>query len=193
MKKIGIIIGAVTGVIAITLGVMLITGYNGLVTRKQDIGAKESQIEIRLQERHDKITMIVAAVNGLEDYALDVYQMITEAREAYATAHANEDFDGLVSADALESVALTNLIAVVEDNPNIDVTSAYTALIDEISSIESALAVARRDYNTSVLDYNNGVQTFPNIVYASIFGFDKEIEYWKMNDGADEIPAVVFE
>lgn len=193
MKKTGIIIGAVTGVIVITLGVMLITGYNGLVTRKQDISAKEGQIQVRLQERHDKITMIVAAVNGLEQYALDVYEQITAARAAYASAEATENFAGLVNADALESVALTNLIAVVEDNPDLGVSEAYTSLIDEIASIESALAVARRDYNTAVQEYNNGAQTFPNNVYTAIFGFDKEVDYWKTNDGSSEIPSVIFE
>ena len=66
-------------------------------------------------------------------------------------------------------------------------------LIDEISSIESSLAVARRDYNEAVQDYNASVRRFPRVLYAGMFGFDKSVEYWKMNDGADEVPVIEFD
>ncbi|HPG42829.1 MAG TPA: LemA family protein [Acholeplasmataceae bacterium] len=118
-----------------------------------------------------------------------MYNAITAARTAYASA---QSMDDLIAADAAEALAFSDLLVVVEDNPNITATGGYYALIDEISSMESALSVARRDYNEAVQDYNAAVRRFPRVLYASLFGFEKEVEYWKMNDGADEVPVIDF-
>lgn len=183
------VVFASIGFIVVLLGILLITGYNGLVNLDENINGKYSQVENRLQERHDKIGQILGAVSGLQQHAEDIYEMITDARALYAGA---ESLEELIAADAAEAIAFTNLLVVVEDNPNITATSAYYALIDEISSMESALSVARRDYNEAVQDYNASVRRFPRVMYASLFGFEKEYEYWKMNDGADEVPVIDF-
>jgi LemA protein len=84
------------------------------------------------------------------------------------------------------------LLVVVEDNPLITANAGYYALIDEISSMESALSVARRDYNEAVQSYNTSVRRFPRVLYASLLGFERNLTYWKMNDGADEVPVIDF-
>ncbi len=196
MSKSAIIL-AVVGVPilgVIILGIGMIFGYNNLVDLDVDIDGKYAQIEVRLQERHDKIPQIVAAVDGLQEHAESIYNAITSARAAYASAKEAGDMDALIAADALEALALTDLFAlmVAEDNPNISATSAYLGLIDEISATESALAVARRDYNNAVQAYNASVRRFPRILYASMLGFEKDLPFWKMNDGADEVPEIDF-
>lgn len=188
-----IIIIAVCSIIALILIIGTISGYNSLVDADESIAFDQSQIEIRLQERHDKIGMIVDAVTGLQEHEEAIYDMITSARAAYAAAKASDDTAGMIQADALESLALSDLLVAVEDNPALTTTYAYSQLIVEISSIEAALAVARRDYNTSVEVYNASVRRFPKVLYASIFGFAKSYAYWKMNAGADEIPEIIFE
>lgn len=115
--------------------------------------------------------------------------MITEARAAYTAAQTTADY---AEADALEALALTQLLAVVEDNPDITASSAYYAYIDEVSAMENALAVARRDFNNSVNDYNTAAKKFPGSVIVSMFGFERELEYWKVDDGATEVPIVDF-
>jgi LemA protein len=170
----------------------MIFGYNNLVDLDVSIDGKYSQIEVRLQERHDKIPMIVATVEGLQEHAETIYNMITSARAAYASAEASGDMDAMIAADALEAIAITELIAVVEDNPLVTATSGYLALIDEISGIESALAVARRDYNNAVQEYNASVRKFPRVLYASFLGFEKDLSFWRMNEGADEVPVIDF-
>jgi LemA protein len=190
LKKIIIIV--VCSILALILVIGTISGYNSLVDADEAIAADQSQIEIRLQERHDKIGLIVDAITGLQEHEETIYDMITSARAAYATAKTNNDTAGMIEADALESLALSNLLVAVEDNPALTTTGAYGQLIVEISSIEAALAVARRDYNNSVESYNASVRRFPKVLYASLFGFTKSYAYWKMNAGADEIPEVVF-
>ncbi|RJX26060.1 MAG: LemA family protein [Acholeplasma sp.] len=181
---------AVFGFIVIVLAVMLITGYNGLVNLDEDIQAKYSQVENRLQERHDKIGQILGAVSGLQEHAETIYNAITAARAAYSAA---SSMDELIEADAAEAAAFTQLLVVVEDNPLITANAGYYALIDEISAMESALSVARRDYNEAVQDYNASIRRFPRVLYASMFGFERDYDYWKLNDGADEVPVIDFE
>ncbi|PKK93793.1 MAG: LemA family protein [Tenericutes bacterium HGW-Tenericutes-6] len=188
-RSLVLVIGGVIFLFLVIIGISLIVGYNNLVDLDEDIQGKYAEVENRLQERHDKIGQVVDAVDGLQEYALSVYEAITAARAAYNAADSLEE---LIEADALTAAAFTDLLVVVEDNPNINVSSGYVALIDEISSMESALSVARRDYNESVQDYNASIRRFPRVLYASLFGFERTYEYWKLNDGADEVPVIDF-
>jgi LemA protein len=193
MRKTTIIFLSVIAAIAVIITISLSVGYNNLVDKDETIDSKYSQIEVRLQERHDKIGQIVNAITGLQEHAETIYNAITDARIAYANAVASGDIEAMVEADAAQAEALNDLLVVVEDNSiAVNAGVGYAALIDEISSIESALAVARRDYNLAVQDYNSKVRKFPTIMYANIFGFEKEKVYWKMNDGADEVPEINF-
>ncbi len=177
------------GLLLILIAIIMITTYNNLVDMDEDIHGKYSQIENRLQERSDKINQIVASVSGLQEHAESIYNAITSARQAYQSAQTMEE---LIAADAAQALAFSNFLVVVEDNPNITATSAYNELIYEISMMESTLSVARRDYNLSVQDYNASVRRFPRVFFANLFGFEKSYEYWKINDGADEVPAIDF-
>lgn len=179
----------VIGLLLILIAIIMITTYNNLVDMDEDIHGKYSQIENRLQERSDKINQIVASVSGLQEHAESIYNAITSARQAYQSAQTMEE---LIAADAAQALAFSNFLVVVEDNPNITATSAYNELIYEISMMESTLSVARRDYNLSVQDYNASVRRFPRVFFANLFGFEKSYEYWKINDGADEVPAIDF-
>ena len=192
-KSIVLIISVFIGLAFLLVALSMIGGYNGLVNLDEDINSKYAQIEVRLQERHDKIGQILGAVTGLQEHAESIYLMITNARTAYAAAVADGDMEAMIEADALEALSLSELLVVVEDNPLVTATGAYYQLIDEISSMESALAVARRDFNEAVEVYNVAVRRFPRVLYAGMFGFEKNLAYWKMNDGADEVPVIEFE
>ena len=192
-KSLVLIVVIFLGLAILLVGLSLIGGYNGLVNLDEDIKSKYGQIEVRLQERHDKITQILEAVSGLQEHAETIYLMITDARAAYAAAVADGDMEQMIAADALEALSLSELLVVVEDNPLVTANTGYYQLIDEISSMESALAVARRDYNEAVEVYNAAVRRFPRVLYAGWFGFEQDLSYWKMNDGADEVPVIEFD
>ena len=174
------------------VGISLIVSYNNLVELDEDINSNYSQIEVRLQERHDKIGQLLGAVEGLQEHAETIYNAIVAARQAYADAIDSGNMDAIIEADAAEAIALTDVLLVVEDNPLITATAGYAALIDEIASMEAALAVARRDYNEAVQSFNTKARRFPTVLFVSAFGFEKEVEYWKMNEGADEVPVIDF-
>lgn len=163
--------------------------YNGFVNSNETVDTAKAEVFNRLQQRHDKMGQIIAAVEGLQDHAEDIYQMITEARAAYAEAKTTSEY---IQSDLLEAVALTELIAVVEDNPNITGNQAYYAYIDEVSAMENALAVARRDYNDAVKEYNVKAKKFPGNIIVKMFSFESQLEYWKVDNGATEVPIVDF-
>lgn len=176
-------------VIALIILVSVISGYNSMVDMRETIDASSSQIEVRLQQRHDKMIQMTAAVEGLEEHAQQIYTIIATARTQYDNA---STMDELIEADAAEADALSRLLVVVEDNPDVSATGLYYTYVDEIAATEATLAVARRDYNNSVQEYNTEVKKFPKVMYANMFSFEKTMPYWKMNDGADEIPTVDF-
>lgn len=190
----GKIILIVAVLFVVVIGVSLIVGYNSLVNENEEIDSNFANVNNVLISRHDKITQLVATVNGLQDHAENIQNAITSAREAYAAAQANGTVGEIAEADALESLAITDLVAfmLVEDNPEITATSAYNSLMDEIASTENELKIARKDYNDSVEEYMKSIKKFPKLLYAGIFGFEKQKEYWKINDGQNEIPPMVF-
>ncbi len=87
--------------------------------------------------------------------------------------------------------ALSRLLLVVENYPNLKADTQYTALMDELAGTENRIAVARKDYNGAVQTYNQKTKTFPTVIFANMFGF-KEAEYFQAQDGAETAPTVNF-
>jgi len=160
------------------------SSYNGTVDLRETVNSKESEVKNRLQQRHDKMEQLISAIEGLQDHAQDIYNMITEARAAYAKATASGSSEDYIAADALE----TSVLLAFEDNPYITATEAYLNYMDEVSAMENTLAVARRDYNNAVQKYNTEVKKFPKVLYLGVFGFEKELPYWEVDDSAAEVP-----
>lgn len=183
-----IVLGIIIAIILI-LTFSFIRGYNKLVGLDETIDRNYHEIENRLQQRSDKIAQIVASVSGLEEHEKAIYDRIMAARMAYQNAKSTED---LIEADAAQASAFSSFLVVVEDNPNLVAQAGFLTLMDEISLTEASLFVSRRDYNEAVLKYNNQVRRFPYMLYQSMFNFQKSYTYWKMNDGASEVPNIDF-
>lgn len=183
--------GFVSLLILIT-GITLMVGYNRLVDLDESINGKMAQVDNRLQERKDKIDQLVDVVEGYTTVEQSIYTMITNARASYAAAKVAGDADGMAEADALEIQAINALLAIVEDNPEIKSSQVYISLMIEISSMESALSTARLRYNEAVETYNRSARQFPRILFVQMFNFDTSKTYWKINDGAGEVPDINF-
>lgn len=170
-----------------------IGSYNNLVNLDEGIKSDLSQVKNRLQQRHDTIEQMVAVINGLQEHEQTIYQMIVDARAAYLSASNSGNIDDLAEADALEAQTITQLLVVVESNPQITVSSAYNTLLLNIEINESQLSQARKDYNDTVEEYNATVRRFPGVLFRSLFSFNTAYEYWKIDDGATEVPNIVFD
>jgi len=192
MKKVALIVIGVIGFVVVFLGISLIAGYNKLVDVKVNVDFEYSEIDRRLQQRYDTLTQLATAVNGFQAHEQTVYNMITSARESYALAKAQGDLQGMADADGLMSVALADLLVLFEDNEPLQATEAYGDYMDAVWGIESALTEARRLYNEAVKEYNKFVTKFPGVLYATLFSYTSEIDFWEVSDGATLIPNIVF-
>lgn len=175
---------AIVIILVIAIGASIWSSYNGTVELRQTVDSKEAEVQNRLQQRHDKMEQLISAIDGLQDHAEDIYTMITAARTAYAKATASGDTEDYIAADTLE----TSVLLAFEDNPYITATQAYLSYMDEVSAMENTLAVARRDYNNAVQEYNTEVKKFPKVIYLKMFGFEKELPYWSVDANAADLP-----
>ncbi|HLU23523.1 LemA family protein [Lederbergia graminis] len=188
MKKgLGAIIGIVV-VLAIIL-IPTIGSYNGFVNAEENVEKQYAQIENQLQRRMDLIPNLVNTVKGYASHEEEIMTDIAEARSRLIGATTPEE---QANADAELSSALSRLLVVSENYPDLKADQQFTRLMDELAGTENRLAVARMDYNEEVTTFNKKVKQFPGRLVAGIFGFEEK-EYFKADAAAQEAPSVDFE
>lgn len=188
MKKIfGPIIAIV--VILVVLGAMLIPSYNKFVTLEENVDQSYAQIENQLQRRLDLIPNLVNTVKGFASHEEKVLGDIADARTKLAGANGPEEQS---AANGELSGALSRLMVVVENYPDLKANENFAQLMDELAGTENRIGVARQDYNDEVASFNRQVKRFPGKLVASIFGFEEK-EYFKADAAASEAPKVDFE
>lgn len=175
-------------VIAALLIVMGVSGYNGLVTLNENVNGKWSQIENQLQRRADLIPNLVNTVKG---YAAQEQQVIKSIADARANLAGAQGPAAKGQANAELNTALSRLLVVVENYPNLKSDQNFRALMDELSGTENRIAVARKDYNDAVQSYNTKIRSFPTSLYAGMTGFGAK-EYFQAEAGAKKAPEVKF-
>ncbi len=186
MKK-GLIIGVtIPSVIVLTFGIMTWSSYNSLVRSEKSVELASSDILTALAARNTTLVNILTGVDAYLDHESNIYQMITEARTEYFDAVESMATEDLVEADALTSLALTNLFAfaVSEDNPDPQAADIILSYMATIETQEYIIKNAREDYNEAATAYNTDIALFPKLLFAKMFGFE-EVPMWKMTTGED--------
>lgn len=186
-------------VIAVILGVLLVAGLlfgaqlvgirNQLVAEREAIRAAWSQVDVVLQRRADLIPNLVETVKGFAKQEQSVIDSVTEARAALLGARAPAE---RIEANARLDSALGRLLLVVENYPDLRSSENFLRLQDELAGTENRIAVERRKYNEAVQQYNTNIALFPNNIAASIFGFDRNDDYFETAPAARETPRVQF-
>src|SRR5438132_9619745 len=175
-------------IIVAVIVVFLISVYNGLIQRRLRIDEAFAQIDVQLKRRHDLIPNLVNAVKGYMDFEQDVLTKVTEAR-ANAIAAGAQGPAQQAEAENMLTGALRSLFAVVENYPQLKANENVLSLQEQLTTTENQISFARQHYNASVLEYNNGIQTFPNNVFAGMFGFAKR-EFFEAEPEATSVPTV---
>jgi LemA protein len=169
-------------------GMTLMSSYNGLVAQQEQVNGKWSQIENMLQRRTDLIPNLVNTVKGFAAQEKSVIDSVTNARAKLAGAQGPA---AKAQANGEMNSALSRLLVVVENYPQLKSDKTFIGLMDELSGTENRIAVARRDYNDAVQAYNTAVRTFPKSIIAGMFNFGQK-EYFKAEEGAKQVPQVKF-
>lgn len=185
--------GKINGkIIAIVLVVLVVLwgvgSYNGLVSLEQKTKESYSQIQNQLQRRADLIPNLVETVKGYAKQEKEVIQSVTDARAKLAGARTPQE---QAAADSELSSALSRLLVVVENYPNLKSDANFRQLMDELAGTENRIAVARRDYNAAVKEYNVKIKRFPTVIMARLFGFNEK-QYFEANPDAQNPPKVNF-
>lgn len=184
MKK--ILIGVV--VIIALLVISILGSYNGLVAANENVTGKWSQVENQLQRRSDLIPNLVNTVKGYASHETEVFKNVSDARAKLAGATSVAD---KAAANGELNGALSRLLAISENYPDLKANQNFAQLQDELAGTENRLAVARKDYNEAAQSFNTKIKSFPTVIYAGMLGFSHK-DYFKADEGAKAVPKVSF-
>jgi len=187
--KIGIAILLVIVVLAIGLFGWAAGARNNLVTEREAVNAAWSQVDVALQRRADLIPNLVETVKGFAKQEQAVIKEVTDARAALGGARTPQE---RIQANGQLDTALSRLLVVVENYPQLRSNENFLRLQDELAGTENRIAVERRKYNETVQKYNTDIGLFPSNIAASMFGFQRNDAYFKTEPGARTPPKVAF-
>ena len=179
-----IILLIVVGVIAL----FVVGIYNGLIGRRNRIDEALAQIQVQLKRRHDLIPNLVNAVKGYMGFEQKVLTDVTNARAQAVTAGA-QGVAAQAQAENMLTSTLRSLFAVVENYPDLKANQNVLSLQEELTTTENQISFSRQHYNATVLDYNNGIHTVPNNIFAGMFGFTKR-DFFDAEPEASNVPNV---
>jgi LemA protein len=176
-------------IVVVAIVVVVIGIYNGLVGRRNRVDEALSQIQVQLKRRHDLIPNLVNAVKGYMQFEQKVLTDVTNARASAVSAGAQGSVAQQAQAENMLTGALRSLFAVVENYPELKANQNVLSLQEQLTTTENQISFSRQHYNATVLEYNNGIQTFPNNLFAGMFGFTKR-EFFEAETEAQATPTV---
>jgi len=170
---------------------------NTAVTLNQNIEESWGNVQTSYQRRNDLIGNLVNTVKGYAEHEKSTLTAVIEARAKATSVTVDpsnitpEQLAAFNSAQSGVSSSLSRLLVSVEQYPNLKADQSFLKLQDELASTENQILTARTRFNEAVKPYNNHIKTFPNSLFAGIFGF-KEKTYFAASEGADKPVEVKF-
>ncbi len=201
MKRSTIILLAVLGIIVV-LAIALIgwaTGvYNSFVRLDEQVRQSWAQVQNQYQRRADLIPNLVEVVKGYASHEKEVFEKVAEARAGVGKLEVTPEvlnnpqaFQRFQEAQGALSSALSRLLAVAENYPQLKANENFLQLQAQLEGTENRIAVERRRFNEVVQGYNISVRTFPTSLLAGMFGFGQK-QYFQAEPGAEKAPKVQF-
>jgi LemA protein len=186
------VIGIVVIVIILLVLLWMVGIYNGLVQFRNAVKNAWAQIDVQLKRRHDLIPNLVETVKGYMQHERGTFEAVTKARNLASQARESGNVGDTAAAEGELTRALSKLLMVVENYPELKANQNFLALQEELSSTENKISFARQFYNDSVMQFNNKTQMFPSNIIANAFNF-KPAEMFELKDAAErEAPQVKF-
>ena len=161
-----------------------------MVIKREAVNAAWAQVDVVLQRRADLIPNLVQTVKGYAVQEQTVFGDIAAARAALVGAKTPTE---KIAANGQLDSALSRLLVIVENYPQLKSNENFMRLQDELAGTENRIAVERRRYNDAVQDYNSFISLFTNSLIASFAGFVRNDAYFKTEEGARQAPKVNFD
>lgn len=174
--------------------------YNGLVTKRNRYKNAFSQIDVQLKRRYDLIPNLVETAKGYMKHERETLEAVIQARNLASGAAGKAAADPtdpqamqkLNSAEGQLAGALSRLMVVVEQYPDLKANQNMLALQEELTSTENKVAFSRQAYNDSVMDYNTSREIFPASIVAGMFNFSAAVPFEVENEAEKQAPKVSF-
>jgi LemA protein len=200
MKKGCLISIIIVGFIALVVLGFVLWGtkvYNGMVTMQESVTSQWGNVETSYQRRSDLIPNFVNTVKGAANFEQTTLTQVIEARSKATsvtidpTKMTSENMQQFQQAQGQLSSALSRLMVVVEQYPELKATQNFRDLQVELEGTENRISVERRKFNEVALVYNTYIRRFPQNVLAGMFGFQIK-PYFEAAEGAEKAPEVKF-
>ena len=192
-----------TGLLVV-LGVLLIlvfwgcSGYNGLVKQDENVKKAWNNVQTEYQNRSDLVGNLVNTVKGAANFEQNTLVQLVEARAKATSVNIKadeltpENIAKFQAAQGQMSGALSRLLAVVENYPDLKATQNFTQLQGQLESIENKIKNSRKEFNEAINTYNTKVRSFPMNILGGMFGFHAK-EGFKADEGAEKKVDVNFD
>ena len=192
--KIFAIAAAVIVGVVLVVGIALFSSFMGhrneMVRQKEAITGSWAQVDVVLQRRADLIPNLVSTVKGYAAHEEEIFTRLADARAELAGARTPAES---IAANQQVESAISRLLVIVENYPNLKANENFMRLQDELAGTENRVAIERRRYNQTVQGYNIYIQLFPSNLVASFSGFEREDAYFETTEEAREAPQVAFD
>jgi LemA protein len=176
---------AVTAIVAMALSGC---SYNKFTQQEEAIKGAWGEVNNQLQRRNDLIPNLVETVKGFAKQEEAIFTQVAKSRERMAGATTPAQ---TIEAANEQSSALSRLLVVVENYPQLKSDARFQQLMDDLSGTENRISVARGRYNERIQEYNTTRRRFPSNMTAKIFGFE-EYPYFEAPKEAQQAPKVDF-
>lgn len=194
----------VVGPIVLGLVVLVIawaaTGINAIPTKEENASAAWAQVLNQYQRRAELIPNLVATVKGAAEFEKSTLEAVVQARAKVGTMQLPADV--LTNPEAMRAFeanqgaltsALSRLMVVAEQYPNLKATEAFQTLQSQLEGTENRIAVARRDFIEAVRIYNTELKTFPGVLWKNLLYGDRlPMQQLQVDPAKIEVPSVDF-
>lgn len=196
MKKSVIVIGVIV-LIVLMLCVSVKNSYNKMVSMDESVSAQWSNVENVYQRRADLIPNLVNTVKGYAAHEKETLDAVITARSKATSVTidpSNIDAESLQQFQEAQSglsSALSRLMMVMEQYPDLKANQNFLELQAQLEGTENRIAVERRKFNETAQSFNTYIRKFPQVIFAGMFNFEKKA-YFEAEKGAEQAPEVQF-
>ena len=191
-KRLSICLIALIGLFALNS-----CSYNKMVEKDEAVSTAWSNVETQYQRRADLIPNLVNTVKGYASHEKETFQAVVDARtKATQTTICIDDLTPeklaeFQRAQGAVGSALSRLIAISENYPDLKASENFQTLQAQLEGTENRISVERRNFNEAARAYNTAIRRFPKNIFAGMFGFEKR-PYFEAEEGAEKAPEVKF-
>ena len=190
LKIFGVALAVIVGIALICI-LYSISTKNTFISMREDINEQQANVEVALQRRADLIPNLVATVKGYATHEEKVFTEIAEARSKLAGSIQSGDVNQMSEANSNLSSALSRLLVITENYPELKADTQFIQLQNQLTSCENEISSARSKYNDSVKTFNAMIKRFPTSIVANMRGYS-DFDYFKADEGSQKAPVVDF-